>query len=447
MRWRSTPDRSATSALLVGLAITLAAVVLYSWYITRQIGGLRELQNDLIDRNRRASLQLLRIQNDLNAIALAMRDMLDGDQPYPLTAWSAQFERLRTDLEDALKREQQVTPASGMSDQRRYLDSSFEQFWRALDHTLALARNGKEDEARSEIRISLQARQAALSTAVARLLVENNESEERAAERVAAIYADVERQVYLFLAATLVAIVLTSAFLIRSNRRLFAELASLSQERHDLAQRLIATREATLKHVARELHDEFGQNLTAIGSMLGRAARHVPDTSPLKADLREVGEVAQGTLEKVRSLSQLLHPSILEEAGLENTIGWYLSTAERQFGMTLSYERDGSTFPLDSATGIHVYRVLQEAVSNVARHAGVREAWVRVRCLEGVFEMEVEDHGKGLDEGARRRGLGIVGMRERAELVGGIVDFTRPAEGGTLVRLRVPLEGQDGPDG
>jgi signal transduction histidine kinase len=61
--------------------------------------------------------------------------------------------------------------------------------------------------------------------------------------------------------------------------------------------------------------------------------------------------------------------------------------------------------------------------------------------------MEVEDHGKGLDEGARRRGLGIVGMRERAELVGGIVDFTRPAEGGTLVRLRVPLEGQDGPDG
>jgi signal transduction histidine kinase len=429
------------------LAITLAAVVLYSSYITRQIAGLRELQNDLIDRNRRASLQLLRIQNDLNAIGLAMRDMLDGDQPYPLTAWASQFERLRTDLEDALRREQEVTLAGGMSEQRRFLGSSFEQFWRALDHTFAIAHNGNDEEARAEIRVSLQARQAALSTAVARLLVENNESEERAAERVAAIYADVDRQVYLFLAATLVAIVTTSAFLIRSNRRLFAELASLSQDRHELAQRLIATREATLKHVARELHDEFGQNLTAIGSMLGRAARRAPDTSPLKADLREIGEVAQGTLDKIRSLSQLLHPSILEEAGLENTIGWYLSTAERQFGMTLFYERHGSAFPLDSATGIHVYRVLQEAVSNVARHAGVNEAWVRVRCLNGVFEMEVEDHGKGLDDGERRRGLGIVGMRERAELVGGTVDFTRPAEGGTLVRLRVPLEGQDGPDG
>jgi signal transduction histidine kinase len=440
--------RTATSGLLLGLAITLAAVVLYSWHTTRQIAGLRELQNDLIDRNRRASLQLLRIQNDLNAIGLAMRDMLDGDQPYPLTAWTSQFDRLRTDLEDALRREQEVTLAGGMSEQRRFLGSSFEQFWRALDHTFTMAHNGKDEEARTEIRVSLQARQAALSTAVARLLVENNESEERAAERVAAIYADVERQVYLFLAATLVAIVTTSAFLIRSNRRLFAELASLSQDRHELAQRLMATREATLKHVARELHDEFGQNLTAIGSMLGRAARRVPDTSPLKADLREVGEVAQGTLEKVRSLSQMLHPSILEEAGLENTIGWYLSTAERQFGMTLFYERQpGSAFPLDSAAGIHVYRVLQEAVSNVARHAGVREARVRVRCQNGVFEMEVEDHGKGLDDSERRRGLGIVGMRERAELVGGTVDFTRPAEGGTLVRLRVPLEGRDGPDG
>jgi signal transduction histidine kinase len=445
--WRSTPVRSATSGLLLGLAITLAAVVTYSWYITRQIAGLRELQNDLIDRNRRASLQLLRIQNDLNAIGLAMRDMLDGDQPYPLTAWSSQFERLRTDLEDALRREQEVTLAGGMSDQRRFLGSSFDQFWRALDHTLALAGKGQEAEARSEIRISLQARQAALSTAVARLLVENNEREERAAERVATIYGEVEQQAYLFLAATLVAIVVTSAFLIRSNRRLFAALASLSQQRHELAQRLIATREATLKHVARELHDEFGQNLTAIGSMLGRAARHAPDGSPLKSDLREVGEIAQGTLDKVRSLSQMLHPSILEEAGLESTIGWYLSTAERQFGMTLSYDRDGSAFSLDSATAIHVYRVLQEAVSNIARHAGVREAWVRVRSIDGFFELEVEDHGKGIDEGPARRGLGIVAMRERAELVGGSIDFSRPTEGGTLVRLRVPLDPRDGQDG
>ena len=81
-----TPQLSPTPKLFLGLIITLAAVVVYSGYITRQISGLRELQNNLVDRNRKDSLQLLRIQNDLNSLALAMRDMLDNDEPYPLTA-------------------------------------------------------------------------------------------------------------------------------------------------------------------------------------------------------------------------------------------------------------------------------------------------------------------------------------------------------------------------
>ncbi len=85
-------------------------MVAYSGYITRQISGLRELQNNLVDRNRKDSLQLLRIQNDLNSLALAMRDMLDNEEPYPLTAWSAQFQRLRTDLDDALRRERNLEP-------------------------------------------------------------------------------------------------------------------------------------------------------------------------------------------------------------------------------------------------------------------------------------------------------------------------------------------------
>src|SRR5207237_1774001 len=102
----------------LGLIITLAAVVAYSAYITRQISGLRELQNNLVDRNRKDSLQLLRIQNDLNSLALAMRDMLDNDEPYPLTAWSAQFQRGRNDLDDALRREEQLAGARQTPEQK-----------------------------------------------------------------------------------------------------------------------------------------------------------------------------------------------------------------------------------------------------------------------------------------------------------------------------------------
>ena len=172
--------------------------------------------------------------------------------------------------------------------------------------------------------------------------MQNNEAEEQTAQQVQDIYRRVQRQVYWFLAATLAAIVATSLYLIRSNRLLFARLATLSDERRELAQTLIATRESTLREISRELHDEFGQILTAIGSMLGRAGKHAPEGSTLRTDLREIGEVAQTALDNVRGLSQTLHPSILEELGLASTIDWYLSTVEKQLGIHVALETAGT---------------------------------------------------------------------------------------------------------
>jgi signal transduction histidine kinase len=434
----TSPGGSPTPRLLIGLVITLAAVVAYSFYITRQISGLRELQQNLVDRNRRDSLQLMRIQNDLNQIALAMRDMLDADEPYPLTAWTAQFQRIRVDLDDAIKLEEQLSVAIRTPDQRAYLRDSLTQFWDAVDRMFLMAQNGRDEEARTQIRLSLQARQAALSTAVARFLVQNNESEEQAAQRITEIYDGVQSQVFVFLTLTLVAIVLTTLYLIRSNRRLFAQLADLSEQRSELAQKLIATQESTLRHISRELHDEFGQILTAIGAMLARAGNHAPEGSPVREELREVSEVAQSTLDKVRSLSQALHPVTLDEAGLEATLDWYIPTVERQTGIRISYEKSGTPFELEATAAVHVYRIMQEALNNVARHAAVERAWVRLRFLPKSLELEVEDHGGGFPVQSSRQGIGLVAMRERAELLGGNITFTRPAEGGTLVRLTVP---------
>jgi signal transduction histidine kinase len=432
------PGRSPTPVLFLGLIITLVVVVTYSIYVERQIAGLRELQHDIADRNRKDSLELLRIQNDLNSLALAMRDMLDNDEPYPLTAWSTQFDRIHTDLDDALTLEEKTAVAPRSSDQRQYLGSSVQQFWDAVNRTFALAKEGKTDEARTQIRLSLQARQEALSTAVARLLVENNESEEQAADRVAEIYKHVQRQGYLFLTATLIAISLTGLYMIRSNRRLFAELASLSEQRSDLAQKLIATQESTLRHISRELHDEFGQILTAVGAMLARAERHSPPDSPLRAELREVSEIAQSTLENVRMLSQALHPVMLEESGLESTVSWYIPSIEKQTGLVISYEKSGQPFAVDGSAGIHIYRILQEALNNVARHSEAREAWVRLKFEPDSLTLEVEDHGKGFNSQSASRGIGMVAMRERAELLGGSIEFVTPQTGGTLVRLAVP---------
>ncbi|HEX4543533.1 MAG TPA: ATP-binding protein [Candidatus Acidoferrum sp.] len=433
-------QRSPTNRLLLGLVITLAAVLAYASYITVQLAGLRKLQSEMVDRNRKDSLQLLRIQNDLNSIALAMRDMLDATEPYPLTAWTAQFARIEQDLDTALILEESLAGANRTADQRKFLTQSISQFWDAVNRMFALAQGGKESEAREQIRLSLQARQQALSTAVSRLLVENNEGEEQAAASIAKIYDGVQRQLYIFLAATLIAIVLTSLYLIRSNREIFARLADLSGQRSDLAQKLISTQESTLRHISRELHDEFGQVLTAIGSMLRRAGKHVAEGSPLREDLQEVQEIAQSTLNNIRTLSQALHPVLLEEAGFESTLDWYIPNVGRQAGIELHYEKTGKQFPLETSASVHIYRVLQEALNNVSRHSGAREAWIRLRYLPDALELEVEDHGTGFVAEKVQRGIGLVAMRERAELIGGTLAITPRPQGGTRLRLQIPRD-------
>jgi signal transduction histidine kinase len=440
------PERSPTLGLLLGLIVTLAAVVAYSAYITWQVAGLRKLQGELIDRNRKDSLQLLRIQNNLNLLAVAMRDMIDNDEPYPLTAWSAQFQRIRTDLDDAMRLEARLAPTSRTIEQSASLSSSLAQFWDAVDRVFALASSGQEKEARTQIQLSLQSRQAALSTAVARLLVQNSENEELAAQRIVEIYDRVQRQVYVFLVATLAAILLTGFSMIRWNRRLFARMAELSERRSELAQKLIATQESTLRYISRELHDEFGQILTAMGSMLGRAGAHAPEGSSLRADLQEVRQIAQDTLDRVRSLSQVLHPVMLDEAGLETTLDWYIPTVERQTGIAISYEKAGAPFDVNGSAAVQIYRVLQEALNNVARHSGAKQAWVRLLFESATLELEVEDHGVGISERPAKQGIGLVAMRERSELLGGRIVFSAPPAGGTLLHLSVPREKIESPN-
>lgn len=443
-----TSPRSPTIPLYIGLVITLLAVVGYSLYVTRRMSILRELQNNLIDRNRRDSLQLLRIQNELDSLGMSMRDMLDDQsgslRPHAFSAWEPQFARMKGDLADAFAREQQVAPIARTPEQEQYLLNSLAQFWEALEQAFASAANGgnraANEAAREQIRGPLQSQLAALTNAVARLLVQNNESEERAAAQVSEIYDHVQRQAYFFVIGTLIVIVITSLYLIRSNRLLFNQLAGLSARRSELAQTLISTQESTLRYISRELHDEFGQILTAMGTMLGRARNLAPEGSSLRSELLEIREIAQNALDKVRSLSQALHPVMLDEAGLEQTIEWYLPVVEKQTGIRILYEKTGDPFPVSGDSAVHVYRVLQEALNNLARHSGAKKAWVRLRFAGNQLELEVEDRGLGFAADGPRQGLGLVAMRERAELLGGTLAFEKPDGGGTRVRLKVPKE-------
>jgi signal transduction histidine kinase len=434
--------RSLSIRLLAGVLFSLVALALYAGYTATQLRVLRRLQTEIIDRNRRDSLLLVRVQNDLNTLGLAMRDMLDARDGYPLTAWRSQFQRIRVDLEDAVARESAVAPAGRTADQVRYLASSMAQFWDALDRMFDLAVRD-EPEARTQVRLSLQARQGALSTAVSRLLVQNNESEEQAAVQTQAIHAQVERNLYVFLGAMLLLLAAVSAWLVRYNRRVFDRVTALSARRSELAQQLIGMQESTFRSISRELHDDFGQILTAVGAMLQRAGK-LAGTNPaaLREELREIHEAVQSALEKVRALSQALHPVMLEEVGFESALDTYIPVFERRTGIAVRCSKSGEPCEIPRETSIHLYRVLQEALNNVARHSGSKEADVRLTRGRGAVTLEVEDRGSGFRDNGRA-GLGLISMRERAELAGGAIEFRRGAAGGALVRISIPIAAEE----
>ena len=152
----------------------------------------------------------------------------------------------------------------------------------------------------------------------------------------------------------------------------------------------------------------------------------------------------QQTLERIRTESRMLHPVILDDFGLENAIKWYVEQFGRQHGIAAHFVKGGPIGVVSAEAAIHIYRIVQEALTNVSRHSGSDEAWVRLRQAEDRIELEIEDRGRGLPPEAERRegwrGIGLVSMRERAELMGGEFALTPAPAGGTIVRVAVPLQ-------
>jgi signal transduction histidine kinase len=436
-------SRAPTLRQLVGLGITLAAVAIFSLYTQRQINGLRRIATDTVDRNRRDSLQLIRIQNDLNQLGLSLRDMSEGTEPYPLLAYRAEMTRVKADLEDALAAEAKLTPANRSESQQALLRNAFARFWAEADQVWALAGQNRENEARSLVRTRMEAARATMSTLVARLLILNSEAEAEGFREIVGIYDRVERNLYYFLAAVLAAIAVNSLYVIRFNRRIFQQLATLSEERGELAARVIGVQEDVFRTLARELHDDLGQVLTALGMMLQRVEKRFATEEAARRDLREVREIANQTLERVRGMSQMLHPPVLDDYGLARSIDWYIEQYCRQTGLTVHRENEGTAPWIGDKVAIHVYRILQESLNNVVRHSKTMEAWVKTVYTPLELRLEVRDEGRGLPDPAHRKGFGLIAMRERAELLQGTIVIERAAAGGTRVALRVPLTTED----
>jgi signal transduction histidine kinase len=446
------PVPSPTLRLGVGLCVILSIFVVFVIYATRQVSWLENFQTNVVQRNRKASLQLLRLQNDAYLLALSLREMVGDEAAYPVREWQPEFSRLRRDMEDAAGRVGEFSAPSPFSDERRtQLGAYLGQLGVAASQVFASAQQGDEASARQSARDQLEPELNQITATVDELLRLNDQAQDEAAARISEVYSGVKRDILALTVVLLLLALGTGLYTFRANRRTFDQLQSLtgqlrlqSEQLRRLSWKLIEVQEATLRQVSRDLHDEFGQILTGVGLMLRRAGQKGTSaaTDPaLVAELQAVKQVVEETLQKVRDQSQMFRPAVLDDFGLEQTIEWLTRQFEKQSGLPVHFHSNGFESTLAPEDAIHIYRVVQEALNNAAKHSKAQQAWVTVEERAGELRVEIRDDGTGFDVAAAQgEGLGLMGMRERAEHLKGTFSLRSAPRQGTLIRVRVPLQ-------
>ena len=216
--------------------------------------------------------------------------------------------------------------------------------------------------------------------------------------------------------------------------------ASLGQLRA-LAGRLQSIREEERKRVAREIHDQLGQALTAIKLDVSSLVRELPEEQGKESHrVPSILKLVDETIQTVRRIATELRPGMLDDLGLVATIEWAGEEFQARTGTKCSLELPQDDIVVDQEKATALFRIFQETLTNVARHAGANEVRARLAAEDGNVTLEVRDNGRGIHEAELRKGgsLGILGMRERVALLGGDLKITSSPGDGTSVLVRIP---------
>jgi PAS domain S-box-containing protein len=211
----------------------------------------------------------------------------------------------------------------------------------------------------------------------------------------------------------------------------------------NLTEHIQNIREEERTHIAREIHDELGQQLTVLKMDVSWLNRRIADSDEsIKQKLKELSEMLDGTVKTVRRISSELRPSLLDDLGLVAAIDWSLKEFQKRSGIEIEFREPKEEWELGDSVKTGLFRILQESLTNVARHAEARKVKVHLNEKKGQIILSIEDDGKGFDklETNSKKTLGILGMKERAIKMGGIYEINSLPGKGTIVTITVPVK-------
>jgi signal transduction histidine kinase len=226
----------------------------------------------------------------------------------------------------------------------------------------------------------------------------------------------------------------------KSNQQAHGKVTKAQEELKSLSRQLVSAQEEERKALSRELHDEIGQSLTALKFELANSEKIArAEGSPVMVHLQNMREIADQTLRASKNISLGLRPPMLDDLGLVSALTWFTAEFSRRTGISVEMTADGEMSRLNEAHRTCVFRVVQESLTNCARHSQAKSVTVQLDSNEELLTLTVADDGAGFEPGKRvGTGLGLLSMQERAAELGGTFEIVSHPGNGTRIQITIP---------
>jgi len=339
-------------------------------------------------------------------------------------------------------------PMSGAGDHENVeaLKREMQDYWRTLEPALAWDADERRRKGYGFLRDEVFPRRSNTLAIADTIQSVNQQQLMRRDELLAAKFSSVRSR----LALGLVAMALfgaglaffSAARLLRLERQTLAHLKEVSEAREELRElsaRLVATQEDERKSISRDLHDAVGQSMSAVQFELHDLAVALrPHGAAMKERVDRIRELVESSLAVIRNMALLLRPSMLDDLGLAAALEWLGREISRPTAVRIHVRAEGLPAELPDEHKTCIFRLAQEALNNVCKHANAHRVEITVRATDARLVMTVQDDGRGFQNG-RAGGLGLKGMRERVESLGGTIRITSGLGKGTLIEAELPL--------
>ena len=436
---------SIRTALAIGFCITLGLWFYTDAAFTQRIESLRRDAGDIATRHMNAQESLSTVRTMMLLSSVRVRDALLDPTPDNLFENKFSIEAAHRLIKGAIDEYEPVLGRASQMEPLEQLSAAVEQFHQTSMDILAEAAHKNPAAVRDVLNRHIAPRRDAAVAISEEIQTLNRQAFIAQQAQITAIHEAAEarsrRQLGIALIVGLASMFVTSVYAGRLESKLRHQMerdAKLSADLQQMAAKVISAQEEERRMISRELHDEVGQILGAVRIELAAAQRAIVAGTATADTLSEAESISDGALQTVRNLSQLLHPAALDDLGLTDAIESALRGFERRHQIRAMLQQVDVPARLPHEVELAAYRIVQEGINNIGKHAQATECSVRLTKLTDRLLIEVEDDGIGFVEDTDRpiiaRGLGLISIRERANRLGGTFNIlSTPGEGTRLI--------------